>query len=182
MKINSLIDFSVIEDIEKEILNSYSEHDDVYFFNSQSIDKLNSQKLYKKETFNCFTIYSKNIYTIFIKIKQMFNEVCKTNQINFTKNMFYISTEYLNNCDSTFWYDSGGDKPLCFSGYIVLDCLDNSTIKVDDEIFNVVPGTILLFGSSSKIIFNNKISVINFNIAPISLLSGQYKQKWIPLS
>ena len=181
MKINTLVDMVNIETIFEDISNVLKESDAVYYFDNNVINSLENNKLYKKETFNYFSIYNKNIYMSLSKIKEMFKTICANNEINIDKNMYYIESEYFENIDTLFWYDSGGDRPLCFSGYIILKCEDNSTVSIDGEVFELVSGTVILSRSNSKIIWNNSVSGINFNIAPISMLHGQYKQKWIPM-
>jgi len=182
MKQNILIDTANIETILDSISGVFDEQDNIYYFNHNSIDNIENTKLYNKNTFNYFSIYNKNIYNILIKIKAMLKTMCIENDINMDKNMYYITSEYFDNVDMLFLYDSGGDRPLSFSGYIILDCENNATMSIDNETFNIEKGTLILSKASSKTIFNNLTTGINFNIAPISMLDGQYKQKWIPIA
>ena len=99
-----------------------------------------------------------------------------------SKEGYYISSEYVDDIRTDVWYDMGGMRIPCFSGVYFIESLENSTLKINDEIFKTPQGSILRFEAGKKIVYSDSnIKVLTFSIAPIPLLEKQYPQKWIPI-
>lgn len=181
-KFKSILDNVDVSNVENTIKNIINEKQDTYIFKfGDRAELIDSSSVINSMFFNPLQIYSFEIRNIFNLIKKMLAELCKQYDINIEKNMYFISSEYENELLNNYIYDTGGIRIPCFSGYCFLNCKDDSYIKIENKKIEISNGSIILFESGHKIKFNNVESAISFNISPISMLAGQYPQKWMPV-
>lgn len=171
-----------VDNIIKIINDNEKYYDHVLHFNGGvSAELIKEQSVIGKLSNNVMSIYNTTIHNLLIKIKELLIESCNKYEINVDKTKFYLSSEYIDGVDSNAWYDTGGVRAPCFSGIIVLDC-SSGILKIGKEKINVSKGDIVLFESGHRITYeDNSIKIISFVLSPISLLDGQYPQKWIPI-
>jgi hypothetical protein len=166
-----------------ELIYDYEKYRDamLHFKSGISADWVRDQSVSGELSKNVFGIYNTVMYDILLEIKKMLTDACKTYDINIEKNRYYISSEHVLGVRKDAWYDFGGIRIPCFSGMVILDG-ENQEISVGKEVVGLKVGDIVLFESGHKITYSSEsFNMISFNIAPLSLLQGQYPQKWIPI-
>lgn len=177
--IKNVFDYYKIKD---EIVESRSVAEEIHFFESGTASKKISDVFSFNSESNIFSLYNKNINMLLNKIKQSLQEMCIYHEINYEKMYYYISSEYVESVDSTYWYDNGGIRIPCFSGIAILDDIDSLNIKIGKTEIDLGSGDFILFESGHKVVYGqNSVSMISFNIAPLEMLKGQYPKKWIPV-
>lgn len=166
---------SVISNLESDV-----EH--VMFFNSGvKADFVESIKPYDSRFSNFLGLYEPDINDAFLLIRSMTIDLCKHYDINYKRSAYYLSSDYMN-LNSDFWYDGGGIRIPAFNGFIIVDCDKNTELKVSGVTNVVNPGDVLMFEAGHRVSFGNSNNlVISFSIAPLSMINGQYPNKWIPL-
>lgn len=128
---------------------------------------------------NVFSIYNENIHSAFLSIKDLLDQACSNFEINIKKSKYYLSADYALKLRTDAWYDFGGIRKPCFSGIMLID---NNTlgVKIDDTEIELNCGDIAVFEAGHKIRYNREdTKIIIFSIAPLSMLKGQYPQKWM---
>ena len=175
----SKADISVYKDV---ISNLESDVEHIMFFNSGTkADLVESVKPYDTRFSNFLGLYVPEIHDAFVEVRSMLLDICKHHDINYSKSSYYMSSDYIN-LSGDFWYDGGGLRIPAFNGFIIVDCESNTKVNISKTINVVNPGDILLFEAGHRVAFGNSNSlVISFNVAPLSMLNGQYPNKWIPL-
>lgn len=176
---SKILDTSMILDLINDYENS---RDTILSFKSgTSAEWVREQSVAGDLSKNVLGIYNSSIYDILLEIKRMLSEACKVYDINLEKSRYYISSEHISSVNNNAWYDFGGIRIPCFSGMVILDAKDQQ-INVGKETVFVNSGDILLFEAGHKITYGSEsFNMISFSIAPLSLLGGQYPQKWIPI-
>lgn len=173
---------NLIEGIEQEI-NDYENYRDhiLHFSEGTSAEWIRWQQVAGDLSKNIFSIYNENIYSALSNIKLLLQDACNHYEINYKRSRYYLSTEYIVKLRTDAWYDFGGIRIPCFSGIMLIDN-DPLTIKVNDAELELNCGDIALFEAGHKIRYNREdTKIISFSIAPLSMLKGQYPQKWIVL-
>lgn len=166
-----------------DLILSYENYRDtiLHFKSGISADWVREQAVAGDLSKNVLGIYSPLIYDILLEIKKVLAEACRVYDINIEKSRYYISSEHVSKVNSSAWYDFGGIRIPCFSGMVILDG-EGQEINVGKESLVVKNGDIMLFEAGHKITYGSEsINMISFSIAPLSLLEGQYPQKWIPM-
>ncbi len=175
----SNVDVSNILDLIEDY-NTYRDHM-LHFKSGVSADWVREQAVAGDLSKNILGIYDSNMYTILMKIKKLLIEACNKYEINIEKSKYYISSEHESYQLKDAWYDFGGIRIPCFSGMVFLKT-DGSKITVGNESIIPSEGDILLFEAGHKITYGSEsFNMISFSIAPLSMLVGQYPQKWIPI-
>jgi hypothetical protein len=166
---------SEIEFLEKEEYKYIYESGDSARF-------ISANKIYNPYMFNYFSLYNKNVYKAFLEIKSLFVEAATKKEVNIKRSYYYISSDYNSTMDPNFWYDMGGLKTPCFSGYYFLEVDKETFLNISDTEINISNGDIVLFESGRKVRINKGNSkIISFSIAPLQFITNQYPQKWMPI-
>jgi len=176
---SNVLDTSMILDL----INNYENSRDTIlsFKSGTSAEWVREQSVAGDLSKNVLGIYNSSIYDILLEIKKMLSEACRVYDINIEKSRYYISSEYISGVKSDAWYDFGGIRIPCFSGMVILDG-ELQKIQIGKESIDVKAGDMLLFEAGHKIVYGSEsLNMISFSIAPLSLLQGQYPQKWIPI-
>ncbi len=166
-----------------ELINDYEKYRDtiLHFTSGTSAEWVKDQSVAGDLSKNVLGIYNTVMYDILLEIKKMLIHACKVYEINIEKSRYYISSEHMPTVRKDAWYDFGGIRIPCFSGIVILDG-EGQEISVGKEIISVKNGDIVLFEAGHKITYSSEsLNMISFSIAPLSLLQGQYPQKWIPI-
>jgi hypothetical protein len=130
---------------------------------------------------NYLASYSKEMYSLLKEIVVLFKEAL--DYYGLSKDVpFYISSLYSEDIRTDVWYDIGGGGIPCFSGLYFIESDDLGTVKINDRQESSCSGSILLFESGKKIVYDSSnVKVLSFSIAPLSMLERQYPNKWIPI-
>jgi hypothetical protein len=176
-----LKDFSESNGVSEEIQKIKSNKESIYHFSSGT----EAEFLYQRScvndlSFNCFQVYNENIYSAFKKIKDMIEEICSFHTIDAKKNKYYLTSEISEEFLENYLYDFGGIRIPVFGGVWFLES-ENGSICIDDEVIDVVPGTIVLFEAGRKFSFKNISKAISFNVSTLNKIKNQYPQKWMPI-
>lgn len=168
--------------IKEKIIKESTSQEEIYIFEGGSSAKFMGKKeIADKLSLNYLQIYDKDIRKILNQIKKSFNYVTEKNNINKEKLMYYITSDYENNLRNDCWYDCGGDQKISLCGYYFFDVEEDSYITIDKTKINIAKDDLIIFFAGKKISFFNIKEAISFNISPLSYISGQYPQKWMPL-
>lgn len=172
----------VTDSVVNSILSYENYRDTILHFKSGiSADWVREQAVAGDLSKNIFGIYNPKIHDILFEIKKVLVEACRVYEINIEKSRYYISSEYIDGVNTKAWYDFGGIRIPCFSGIVYLG-KDIYDMQVGKESCSLKEGDILLFEAGHKITYSSEsFNMISFSIAPLSLLEGQYPQKWIPI-
>jgi len=156
--------------------------EDIYIFNSgDRADFLYNRNVVNALSFNPLQIYNREIRSLYNLIQKNLETLCQEYEINKGKSMYFITSEYESIIEEGFVYDTGGIRIPCFAGYYFTDCEKNSYIQIEKEKINVEVGTLILFEAGHDTVFKNVKECLSFNIAPLSMIQGQYPQKWAPI-
>jgi hypothetical protein len=177
--IRSKVNVSLYKDI---IENVSSDVEHVLIFNSGiKADFVESVKPYDSRFSNFLGLYYPDVHDAFIIVRDLVKDMCWKFDINYSKSSYYMSSDFMT-LDNDHWYDGGGLRIPAFNGLIIVDSQPNTKLWVSETEIDVNPGDVLLFEAGHKVAFGNSNSlVISFNVAPLSMLNGQYPNKWIPL-
>ena len=167
----------------KKIIDSVSsdvEH--IFIFNSGvRADFVESVKPYDSRFSNFLGLYYPDVHDAFTIVRDLVKDMCWKFDINYLKSSYYMSSDFMT-LDGEHWYDGGGLRIPAFNGLIIVDCQTDTKLKVSETEVDVNPGDALLFEAGHKLVFGNSNNlVISFSIAPLSMINGQYPNKWIPL-
>jgi len=137
------------------------------------------------KTFNFFSMYNKNIHTLYKEISQATKDLCKENNINFERNCFYLLGNIVKNEKLPIgtYINFAPNYKTTFMGLYIINS-DNDKMYLEDKLIELEAGQLIMVNSSSKILFENisdNLIILSFNISPIEYLYKQYYQKWIPI-
>ena len=137
------------------------------------------------KTFNFFSMYNKNIYTLYKEISNITKEFCKASNINFERNYFYLLGNIVKNetIPLDVYVNFAPNYKTTFVGFYIMSSSQDEMF-INDEKVELTPGQLIFLDSSAKILFNkisNDFVMLSFNISPLEYLYRQYYQKWIPL-
>jgi hypothetical protein len=184
----SFKDFKIYRDNidPKDIVDEINllEIEDIRFLYSSGdrAEMVSMDKVYNKYSYNYFSLYNKQMYLAFKSVQKLFIDAAKEKDINISRAYYYISSDYENDLDPNFWYDMGGVKIPCFSGYYFLDLEKDTKLYVSENEIDISKGDIVLFESGRKIRISNKnAKMITFSIVPLQFIKYQYPQKWMPI-
>lgn len=168
--------------ILEEVINKVYPPDQVYKFNSGfKADFIGQIPVENLDSKNYLGAYNSNINKVLKSIRELLLEALDYYELS-SKEGYYISSEYVDDIRTDVWYDMGGMRIPCFSGVYFIESAENSTLKINNEIFKTPPGSILLFEAGKRVVYSDSnIKVLTFSVAPIPLLEKQYPQKWIPI-
>lgn len=177
----------------KSLLSEYNRmlsemHEYVYKFNPGLKIGFKPKKvsLYDYKTFNFFSMYSKNIHTLYKEINDTAKEFCKQYNVNFERNYFYLLGNIVKNeaIPLDVYVNFAPNYKTTFVGFYILSSNEDE-VFIDDEKIELVPGQLIFLDSAAKILFkgiSKDFAMLSFNISPLEYLYRQYYQKWIPLS
>lgn len=184
----------IIKDIllnNKYMLDSYNSMvDSMYEFkydgNKGIKTKIDPEKvsLVDYRTFSFFGMYNEEIYKLYDQISIFAKEFCKENRLVFERSFYYLFGNILDTDKLPLGEElrMSSDNKVSFAGLYAIN--DSITISVNGISLDLMPGSMILFDSNDKVIFNsipNEFKAVYFQISPLEYLHRQYYQKWIPL-
>jgi hypothetical protein len=177
-----ILDFLKIENLQKTVLSVQKSQEGIYIFKSgDRADFLYNKNVVNNLSFNPLQIYNREIRNLYNLIQKNLEALCQEYEINKEKNMYFITSEYESIIEENFVYDTGGIRIPCFAGYYFTSCEKNSYIQIEKEKINIQEGSLILFEAGHNTVFTNVKECLSFNIAPLSMIQGQYPQKWMPI-
>ncbi len=113
------------------------------------------------------------------EIKKLLEDSCSYYDLSQTHSTFYLSAELIRGVRTDVWYDTGGVRIPCFSGVVVLEAEEGSSMTVGGVGNLLAAGDIYLWEAGKKITYSHKNTVmLGFNIAPKSMLKNQDLSMW----
>ena len=182
--INKINNESLISEYNKMLSEM---HEYVYKFNPGLKIGFKPKKvsLIDYRTFNFFSMYNRNIHTLYKEINETAREFCKQSNVNFERNYFYLLGNVVKNetIPLDVYVNFAPNYKTPFVGFYIMSS-NQDEMFLDDERVELNPGQLIFLDSSAKILFNkisNDFVMLSFNISPLEYLYRQYYQKWIPL-
>lgn len=171
-----------LKDVIQDVIKKSYPLDHVYrFTGGLKAEFLGSIPVEDPNAKNYLASYSKEMYILLKEIVVLFKEAL--DYYGLSKDVpYYISSLYSEDIRTDVWYDIGGGGIPCFSGLYFIESDDLGTVKINDRQESSRNGSILLFESGKKIVYDSSnVKVLSFSIAPLSMLERQYPNKWIPI-
>ncbi len=161
----------------EKIIKELNKSEKIYTF-PESDEKI--FKMYDKNNYNLFFMHDEQMYFLFQKVTNLIKIACKEHEFSYSKNKYFIYSSLVEDQDPDLWYDAGGTSRPSMFGIISLDS-HKSKVSINDTIFEIEPGDIIISESGNKIVYSNKFKSVVFYVSPLSEIKNQYSQKWIPL-
>ncbi len=161
----------------EKIIKELNKSEKIYTF-PESDEKI--VKMYDKNNYNLFFMHDEQMYFLFQKVTNLIKIACKEHEFSYSKNKYFIYSSLVEDQDPDLWYDAGGTSRPSMFGIISLDS-HKSKVSINDTIFEIEPGDIIISESGNKIVYSNKFKSVVFYVSPLSEIKNQYSQKWIPL-
>jgi len=161
----------------EKIIKELNKSEKIYTF-LESDEKI--FKMYDKNNYNLFFMHDEQMYFLFQKVTNLIKIACKEHEFSYSKNKYFIYSSLVEDQDPDLWYDAGGTSRPSMFGIISLDS-HKSKVSINDTIFEIEPGDIIISESGNKIVYSNKFKSVVFYVSPLSEIKNQYSQKWIPL-
>jgi len=133
-----------------------------------------------KNKYNLFCMHDIQMHSLFQKIVILIKNTCLKHEFSYLKNRYYVYASLVEDQDPAFWYDAGGTSRPSMFGIISLDS-NKTQLSINETIFDLEPGDIVLSEAGNKIIYSRPFKSIVFYVSPLSEIKNQYSQKWIPL-
>jgi hypothetical protein len=171
-----------LKDIIQNVIKKATPLDHIYrFTGGLKAEFLGSVPVEDPNAKNYLASYSKEMHMLLKEIVVLFKEAL--DYYGLSKDVpYYISSLYSEDIRTDVWYDIGGGGIPCFSGLYFIESDYLGTVKINDIQESSRNGSILLFESGKKIVYDSSnVKVLSFSIAPLSMLERQYPNKWIPI-
>jgi hypothetical protein len=155
-------------------------------FGKNIAKKAKRVSLVDTRTFNFFGMYSKEVHSIYKELCSLVKETFRDNDINFERSFPYVYARILDKKSIPFGVelDMAPSFRTTFWGLYIISS-DKDTIFINDEEVLLEAGTLAVFTSSQKAMFNSlsdDLEAVYINISPLEYLHRQYYQKWIPIT
>ena len=171
-----------LKDVIQDVVKKVTPLDHVYrFTGGLKAEFIGSVPVEDPNAKNYLASYNKEMYALLKDIVVLFKDAL--DYYGISKDVpYYISSLYSEDIRTDVWYDIGGGGVPCFSGLYFIESEGRGTVKVNDSQEPYCSGSLLLFESGKKIVYDSSsVKVLSFSIAPLSMLERQYPNKWIPI-